>query len=80
MDTRSVIVYSRDVVLTAAGLAGVWHQEFVGPVSIPLLIFYASVLQVPTVAHLLALAWRPGIDGSSSSSVSAGSAPPSSQN
>ncbi len=70
MDTRTAIVYSRDVACTLIGLGGVLHQEFVGPVSIPLLIFYAAVLQVPGVAHLLALRF-----GTGSSPSSAGAAP-----
>lgn len=76
MDARTMLVYVRDVAFTAAGIVGIWHQEFVGPVKVPLLILYASVLQVPAVAHLLAL--RFGTASSSSASVSAPAQPVSS--
>lgn len=76
MDARTTLVYVRDVACTLAGLVGIWHQEFVGPVKVPLLILYASVLQVPAVAHLLAL--RFGTASASSPSASVPVAPPSS--
>jgi hypothetical protein len=70
-------VIARDMACTALGLAGVIHQEWWGPVSIPLLILYATLLGVPGVAGLLAL--RSGTDSPPSQSRPGVSPSPSPQ-
>lgn len=72
---RSGLVIGRDMGCTVLGFAGVIHQEWWGPVSVPLLIFYASVLSVPAAANLLAL--RFGIASAPSQSVPEAPAQPS---
>lgn len=70
-------VVTRDAACTVLGLAGVIHQEWWGPVQIPLLVLYATLLGVPGVAGLLALRSATGTDSPQSRSARDASPSPS---
>jgi hypothetical protein len=50
------VTIGRDVALTLIGIAGILHQELVGPVKPELLIVYTTLLGIPGAANLIGLA------------------------
>jgi hypothetical protein len=51
-----MVTIGRDVALTLIGIAGILHQELVGPVKPELLIVYTTLLGIPGAANLIGLA------------------------
>jgi hypothetical protein len=53
---QDIVTVGRDVALTLIGIAGILHQELVGPVKPELLIVYTTLLGIPGTANLIGLA------------------------
>jgi hypothetical protein len=52
---QDMVTIGRDIALTLIGIAGILHQELVGPVKPELLIVYTTLLGIPGAANMIGL-------------------------